>query len=82
MISGIALFMLSLYAGISAAQTRAPDWPRRQITFVVPYAPGGFGDTRLRLVARKLSDKLGQPVVVENMAGADIGVGAAFVGQS
>lgn len=82
MISGIALFMLSFYAGISASQTRAPDWPQRQITFVVPYAPGGFGDTRMRLIARKLSDKLGQPVVVENRAGAGGTIGTALIAKA
>lgn len=55
----------------AAAQAQPTDnWPSKPITMVVPYAPGGFADTRVRLLARKLSDSLGQPVVIENKAGA------------
>lgn len=64
------------------AQSISPDWPSKQITFIVPYAPGGFGDTRMRLIARKLSDKLGQPVVVENKAGAGGTIGTALVAKA
>ena len=48
----------------------AQDIPRKSITMVVGFAPGGGADTAARLIARKLSENLGRPVVVENKAGA------------
>jgi len=48
----------------------AQDIPRKSITLVVGFAPGGGADTAARLIARKLSENLGRPVVVENKAGA------------
>jgi tripartite-type tricarboxylate transporter receptor subunit TctC len=64
----------------SAADTNA--WPTRPVTIVVPYAPGGFADTRVRVIARKLEQKLGQPVVVENKAGAGGVVGTTFIARA
>src|SRR5262245_43524546 len=49
----------------AAAQT----WPNRPLTMVVPYAPGGSTDLMARLIAPGLSTALGQPVLIENMAG-------------
>jgi tripartite-type tricarboxylate transporter receptor subunit TctC len=55
------------FAGIAAAQT---DFPTRTITMLVGFAPGGATDTAARIIAKKLSENLGQTVVVENRAGA------------
>jgi len=50
----------------------AAEWkPDRPVTLVVPYAPGGGTDAQARVVARELSQIWGQPVVVENLGGAD-----------
>ena len=49
---------------------------------IVPYAPGGFADTRARLLARKLGESLGQPVVVENKAGAGGVVGTNLIAKA
>lgn len=56
-----------------------PAWPARSITLVVPFAAGGNNDVSGRIVARKLADLLGQPVVVENKTGAGGTIGTAAV---
>lgn len=66
----------------AGAQQVAADWPTKSITLIVPYAAGGFGDTRMRLLARKLSDKLGQTVVVENKGGAGGVIGTAILAKA
>ena len=53
-----------------APVARAQPWPDRPIRFIVPVSPGGSVDPLARLIGRHLGDALGQPVVVENHAGA------------
>ena len=64
---GAAAATLSL-SGLVAAQ--ATDYPRRPIKLMVGFAPGGSSDSTIRAFARELETQLGQPVVVENRAGA------------
>jgi tripartite-type tricarboxylate transporter receptor subunit TctC len=66
----------------ATAQKSASDWPNRSIRFVVPYAAGGSADTRMRLLARKLSDKLGQPIVIENKGGAGGVIGTDIIAKA
>ena len=57
-------------------------WPNRPITMVIPFPPGGVADTVGRPVADALSRYLGQPVIVENRAGAGGGIGMSYVAKS
>ena len=70
-------------AGILAATAHAQDWPTRPVTMVVPFTPGGGVDTGGRIMAPRLSELLGQQVIVENVsAGAGGMVGAARVAKA
>lgn len=65
------------------AQAQAqPAYPTRPVTLVVPYPPGGSADTVGRLVGQRLSEELGQPVLIDNRPGAGTAVGAAFVAKA
>src|SRR5215213_7176483 len=58
------------------------DWPARPITMIVPYPPGGTTDLAARPVAPKLGEILGQPIVIENRAGAGGSIGAEVVARA
>ena len=58
------------------------EWPTRTVTMVQPNAPGGGGDVLGRIIAPHLSDLLGRPVIVENVAGAGGMVGSARVAKA
>jgi len=74
---------LATFAALGGtAHAQAADWPAKPITMIVPYAPGGFADTRVRLLARKLGESLGQPIVVENKAGAGGVVGTNLIAKA
>jgi len=66
-----------------ATPALAQSWaPSRTVTILIPFAAGGATDVMGRLIAQPMSQKLGQTVVVENMAGASGGVAAARVARS
>jgi tripartite-type tricarboxylate transporter receptor subunit TctC len=57
-------------------------WPNRPVTMVVPYPPGGTTDLSVRPIAEALGRSLGQPIVIENRAGAGGTIGAQAVAQA
>jgi tripartite-type tricarboxylate transporter receptor subunit TctC len=66
------LFVLALTCAIAcsaAAHAQAP-WPTKPIRILVGYAPGGSTDVTARIIAQALSERLGQPVIIENRPGA------------
>ncbi|NQW95068.1 MAG: tripartite tricarboxylate transporter substrate binding protein [Polaromonas sp.] len=72
--AALAMLLTSTAAGVSA-QTTVPAWPTKAITMIVPFPPGGLADLVARPVAEAMSRELGQPVVIENKAGAGGGIG-------
>jgi tripartite-type tricarboxylate transporter receptor subunit TctC len=58
------------------------DYPNRAITLVVPSTPGGGTDTSSRIIVPKLSENLGQPIVISNKPGVSGNIGAAFVANA
>ena len=73
----LALFLLGI--SISA---QAQAWPAKPIRWVVPYTPAGITDNVTRMVTQKLSESLGQPIVVENRPGANSIVGADIIAKA
>ncbi|HSV81882.1 MAG TPA: tripartite tricarboxylate transporter substrate binding protein [Ramlibacter sp.] len=73
-------FFTALFATTLAPQTFAQsDFPQKAVTLVVPFAAGGGLDVTARILAEKLKDVLGQPVVIANRPGAGSSVGARAV---
>jgi tripartite-type tricarboxylate transporter receptor subunit TctC len=72
----LCLWMLGL--GVASAQT----WPTGPVKLVVPFPPGGSVDMVARMVAKRLTDSLGQPFLVDNRAGASGNIAAEFVSKS
>lgn len=76
----LALAVVSTVALTLAGPVRAADdYPSRAVKWVVPYPPGGTTDVLARIVAQWLTDKMGQPFVVENRAGGGNNIGTEVV---
>jgi tripartite-type tricarboxylate transporter receptor subunit TctC len=79
-IAARALFFFALF--LAAMPASAQEYPTRSITFVVPFPAGGSADTLARLIGAKLSERLGQAVVVENKPGAGGNLGTDAVAKA
>ncbi len=69
-------------ATLPAVMAHAAEYPTRPIRYIVAFAPGGINDIMARIVAQKLNDAWGQPVIVDNRPGAGGNVGAGLVARS
>ncbi len=78
-----ALLATVLAAGaLAAPAVQAQAWPAKPIKFVIPYPPGGLADTYARTMGQALSDRLAQPVVVENKPGGSLIIGTEAVARA
>lgn len=73
---------IGLIAGPGAAAPAMAAFPEKPITLVVPFPPGGAVDTLGRIFADKISKQTGQPVIVENRAGANGNIGTEVVAKA
>ena len=75
-----AIAVIALIATLSAiGLARGADYPVRPVKWVVPYPPAGTTDVLARIVAQWLSEKLGQPFVIDNKPGGGNNIGVEFV---
>jgi tripartite-type tricarboxylate transporter receptor subunit TctC len=77
-----AMLLFGLGLGLSCAPSQAQPLPAKPLRFIVPFGPGGTGDTLSRLIGQHLSERIGKPVVVENRMGAGGNIGADVVAKS
>src|SRR3954470_2622518 len=75
---GLIVAALALFTGAGAAQ----DYPKKPIRIVVGYSAGGGNDIIVRVIAPRLSEALGQPVLVDNKPGAQSIIGAELVAKA
>jgi tripartite-type tricarboxylate transporter receptor subunit TctC len=80
--AGAAAALIAAACCMTAGAASAQDYPTRTITLVAPFPPGGGNDTLARIVAAKLTDALGQQVVVDNRAGAAGVIGTRAVAKA
>lgn len=73
--------ILGASALLASTAVWATDYPTQPVTLVIPFSPGGLTDTSGRLIGERLSEELGQPVVIENRAGAGTTVASNWVAQ-
>lgn len=78
------ILLLGLGASIASAQSNAPAaaYPARAVRLIVPFPPGGATDVIARLVGQKLAEAWGQPVVIDNRAGATGAIGSELVARA
>ena len=80
--SPLLIIVFSLFLSTCLLSVNAQDYPTRPIKIVVPFTPGGGNDVYAREIAQKLTERMGQPVIVDNRPGAGGNIGADFVAKA
>ena len=82
-ISRIATLVLSMAAfGLAAGDALSQDYPKKPITYIVPYGPGSGNDIIARVISQKIGDSMGHPLVVENRSGAAGAIGTELTAKA
>ncbi len=75
-------FIAAVALAAFTANASAQAWPNKPIKLVVPFSPGGFTDVVARILGQKLTESLGQPVIIENKPGAGSTIGTDYVAKA
>ena len=78
----VVVSALTLGPALSGSPSFAPEFPAKPIRLIVPFAAAGITDIAARLLAQKLTERIGQQVVVENRAGGNQTIGTEYVAKS
>jgi tripartite-type tricarboxylate transporter receptor subunit TctC len=82
MMHSFRLFLIPLFVLCAFSPAQAETWPSKPIRWIVPYPPGGGTDLVSRALTAKLSEYLGQPIVIDNRPGANTIIGTGALAQS
>jgi tripartite-type tricarboxylate transporter receptor subunit TctC len=75
------LIGIIIFTNLTLAEN-STDYPIKPVKFIVPYLPGGLGDSFARAIGQALTEKLGQPFIIDNIPGASQGIGAELAAKS
>jgi len=78
----LATAPLAASVGTPRAARAADDYPNRSVRLIVPYPPGGSGDSVARIIAPKLQEALGQTVIIDNRPGAGASIGTDLAAKA
>ncbi|MGH8672902.1 MAG: Bug family tripartite tricarboxylate transporter substrate binding protein, partial [Burkholderiales bacterium] len=74
--------LLAAALALASTAALAQDWPTKPVRFIVPYPPGGGTDVIARIVQQRMSEAIGQTIVIENRGGAGGAVGTEAAAKS
>lgn len=81
-VPGRMMIGLSFCAALIWSSPALSEYPTKPVTIVVPYAAGGGTDVTARVIGKRLAERLGQPVIIDNKPGAGGSIGTGFVAKA